>query len=105
MAAATNIPPPESRTFRRDMPACRPDAARPFSVLITCFHVLLSYALISSDSILSSFQLERESKVNRIAGKIAGDMAGHYELPIHLFARERLAGRAILCKSIRHTIV
>ena len=43
-----------------------------------------------------AFKLEKESKVNWTAGKVADKMAGHNDLPVLLFAPERLTGVLIL---------
>jgi hypothetical protein len=50
---------------------------------------------------LVPFEFEKESKVNRAAGKLSHQMAGDDRLPLLLFARERLACVFILCRGIR----
>src|SRR5947208_2320589 len=50
---------------------------------------------------LVAFKFEKESKVNRTAGKVSNQMAGDDRLPLLLFARNWLACVFILCRGIR----
>ena len=50
---------------------------------------------------LVTLQPEKISQVNRTAGKVSNQMAGHDRLPVPLFARNWLACVFILCRGIR----